>query len=57
MKEFDKQGWLEELADKFEVPVEQVMIAWAVYGETTQYTYVENVREHFNEVLGGVFKD
>ena len=31
MKEYDKLTWLEDLAVKYELPVEQVMIAYATY--------------------------
>lgn len=50
MKEFDKQGWLEDLAYKCELPVEQVMIAWAVYEAITR------PEDCFDEVLTKVFK-
>lgn len=56
MKEFDKQGWLEELADKYEVPVEQVMIAWAVYDEAMDMFGHHTIVSHFEDVLDKVFK-
>lgn len=33
MKEFDKVIYLEDLAVKYEIPVEQVMVAYATYCE------------------------
>jgi hypothetical protein len=52
MKEFDKQNWLEELANEYEVPYEQVMLAWAVYDTTVAYV---NFPPDFENVLVDVF--
>ena len=51
MKEFDKQTWLEELADKYEVPVEQVVIAWAVYQISCNLFGNMNCKVEFSEVV------
>ena len=56
MKEFEKVKWLEDLADKYEAPVEQVMIAWAVYDEAMDMFGHHTVISHFEEVLTKVFK-
>jgi hypothetical protein len=57
MKEFDKQTWLEELADKYEVPVEQVVIAWAVYLVCRDMPCFIDEIDELNYVLDGVFND
>jgi hypothetical protein len=54
MSEYEKQKWLEQLADKYEVPYEQVMLAWAVYEVTTEYA---NYPKPFEEVLMEVFNN
>lgn len=56
MKEFEKQAWLEELANKFEVPVEQVTIAWAVYQTTVNVIGYTWCQKEFEDVLSKVFK-
>lgn len=55
MKEFDKVKWLEELACKYEVPVEQVMIAYVVYDEAMDMFGHNTVNKHFEQVLEKVF--
>lgn len=57
MKEFEKQAWLEELADKFELLPQQVMLAYAVYDEAMDMFGHHTIPEHFEEVLSMVFKD
>ena len=54
MSEYEKQKWLEQLADKYEVPYEQVMLAWVVYEVTAEWqTYCMD----FENVLVEVFNN
>jgi len=58
VKEFDKVGWLADLADKYEVPVEQVMIAYATYQVSCNlsgfcYCNLEFSDEVLDKVFGG----
>lgn len=61
MKEFEKVKWLEDLADKYEVPVEQVMLAWSFYQAGIYLGVIRYLHDDedvvFEEVLVDVFKD
>ena len=51
MKEYDRLTWLEDLADKHEVPVDQVMIAYAVYEAMT--FPLDTFEQVLDRVFGG----
>jgi hypothetical protein len=55
MSEYEKQKWLEQLADKYEVPYEQVMLAWVVYDLSMEMYGHFSVVEHFESILVDVF--
>lgn len=54
-KEFEKQKWLEELADKYGVPYEQVVLAWTVYDLSMDMHGHHSVICHFENILVDVF--
>lgn len=51
MKVVDKLVWLEKLANKYDTPLSNIMIAWVVYDAITR------PEDSFEEVLDKVFKD
>lgn len=58
MKEFDKQTWLGELANKCEVPAQQVMVAWATYKISCDLIGVMECKLEFSGVvLSRLFED
>ena len=55
MKEFEKQKWLEELADKYEVPYEQVMLVFSTVEISQDLGYFDNYYVGSDSVVESIF--